>query len=304
MKNFRRHMLALTALMAIMSITTFSTVRAGHGQGTTQEKLRQRQADAQKQPEGKKQGALSNGTADSTQISCYTSGTGSTYIKACISDTGNVVYFESPQGYVQINGGEGYVLCSTSTNSAYDAGFAESGFGPPTINQPNGPNTLPLYITRTTSDGVFQLTQSYDFRPMETALNVTMQVKNLSTSTIADVMLHRYMDADVDNSYATNRFDQSQDSVWGLNVNENIYPPPLSHGMMLTALSFSVPHSTAVELYTDWDPFKGGTAKSCSPRSQSTPTFGINDYIGRVLYDLGSLSPKGIKSVIIQYRRF
>ena len=52
--------------------------------------------------------------------------------------------------------GEGYRVCVGTggvTKFGHDAGLQEAGFGPPTINQPNGPNPFPLTVTRNTTDG-------------------------------------------------------------------------------------------------------------------------------------------------------
>ena len=55
---------------------------------------------------------------------------------------------------------EGYVVCGSGAN-AWDAGPSESGWGSPTISQPNGANTVPLTITRDTTNGKLRLTQRF-----------------------------------------------------------------------------------------------------------------------------------------------
>ena len=98
------------------------------------------------------------------------SGSGLTLMQVCISKDGNLTKFESPAGFDQIGQGnlfrDGYSICTgnlpnfQTVPEGCDAG-SEAGFGAPVIVQPNGPNTLPLTITRTTNDGVYQLKQSY-----------------------------------------------------------------------------------------------------------------------------------------------
>ncbi|HEX3033904.1 MAG TPA: hypothetical protein VHT73_02070, partial [Thermodesulfobacteriota bacterium] len=153
--------------------------------------------------------------------SCHTtlsSGSGANFMKICISNHGNPVQFESPKNFEHIrlgSIGEGYVVCSnlTSVVHGYDAGFAESGFGPPTINQPNGSNTLPLTITRDTTDGVFRLKQTFSRDSNEKDVTITMTLTNISSSNRSDVILDRYFDGDIDNDFSDDIYDGGSDSV-------------------------------------------------------------------------------------------
>jgi hypothetical protein len=44
---------------------------------------------------------------------CFTSGSGVTFLKVCITDNGNISWFESPAGQVHLQQREGYAVCST-----------------------------------------------------------------------------------------------------------------------------------------------------------------------------------------------
>src|SRR4029077_13967785 len=106
----------------------------------------------------------STAMADNDCFASLSSGSGLTLMKVCISKDGNLTKFESPAGFDQIGLGnlwrDGYSICTgnlpnfPNVPEGYDAGASEAGFGAPVIVQPNGPNTLPLTITRTTTDGV------------------------------------------------------------------------------------------------------------------------------------------------------
>src|SRR5690606_987643 len=128
----------------------------------------------------------------------FSSGSGASHFTVCVSDRGNVVCFQTPSGYEQAVSGDGYVLCSAGlsdvTVHGWDAGgYGQAGFGPPLIEQPNGPNTLPLAIRRTTLDGVFELVQTFRFDAIEKDLTVDMEVNNLTRDPRLRVRLARFL---------------------------------------------------------------------------------------------------------------
>src|SRR5690349_7334852 len=75
----------------------------------------------------------------------------------CVSANGNIETFYYPNSVSQIYT-DGYGVCDftgSSTVSYYDVGEADSGnWQNSVITEPNGANTFPLTIKRTTSDGV------------------------------------------------------------------------------------------------------------------------------------------------------
>jgi len=88
---------------------------------------------------------------------------GKTFLKVCITNHGNISYFESPSGQVHISGPrEGYAVCSGISGyvHGFDVGMAESNWSEPKMVQPNGPGTLPIKITRTSLDGRVELRRS------------------------------------------------------------------------------------------------------------------------------------------------
>jgi hypothetical protein len=127
---------------------------------------------------------LGVGVQSASCFSTHTSGSGTTFVKVCFSNHGNLVQFESPAGFEHIrvgSFGEGYVVCSGTTAHGFDAGSTEAGFGAPTISQPNGANTFPLTITRTTTNGVFQLRQTFAWDTTEKDVTITMTLTNRSS---------------------------------------------------------------------------------------------------------------------------
>jgi len=121
-----------------------------------------------------------------------TSGAGPTLMTVCISQHGNLSKFESPAGFDQIGLGnlwrDGYSVCTgnlpnfPNVPEGYDAGTSEAGFGAPVIVQPNGTNTLPLSITRTTTDGVYELKQSYAQDAAKRDIAITMKITRKSNA--------------------------------------------------------------------------------------------------------------------------
>jgi hypothetical protein len=69
-----------------------------------------------------------------------------------------------------------------------------AGFGPPVIDQPNGPNTFPLTITRPTADGIFSLAQTFSWDTVEKDVSISATVTNLTATAGSGVRLVRYFD--------------------------------------------------------------------------------------------------------------
>lgn len=159
-----------------------------------------------------------------TSVACqstFTSGTpGASYMKFCTTQNGNIAQFQNPDSSFNqlFQGGEGYGVCD-QTNKVnvryYDWGsYGSSGWEDATIIQPNGPNTFPLTITRTTSDGVFTLKQAFSRNTTTPSVKITMTLTNNSGMS-RQVVLERLADIDADGETFKNRFDNLIYSAWG-----------------------------------------------------------------------------------------
>lgn len=150
----------------------------------------------------------------------------------CVTENGNIENFIYPSGYSQIYT-DGYGVCDHTggLTSYYDIGTTESGnWGSPIITEPNGPNTFPLTIKRTTSDGVWTLTQQYSRSTVDAYVKVIMTWKNNSAVTRAAQMT-RYVDIDADGNGSDDSFDGSANSGWGYtSVKPGNYP---EHGLTI-----------------------------------------------------------------------
>jgi hypothetical protein len=228
-------------------------------------------------------------------FSTYTRGTGPGFLRICVSDRGNILQFESPEFTHHLTAGEGYAVCTDGNDlHGYDAGVAQAGFGDPAITQPKGPNTFPLTIVRTTTDGVFMLAQSFTLNASKQELSITMTLTNLLDTDVSGVILQRYFDGNVNNT-RLNRYASTIDSVWAW---VDLY------GLMLTLPSRGILHDGGVETFETWDPFgEFGYAAGCGSAGVKTPT-PRGDYVGRAHYIFEAMQPFEQRTARFLYRRF
>ena len=217
--------------------------------------------------------------------------------RVVVSTHGNVVEFNSPNSagndYEHIAAGavlEGYSVCyltPSGNKTAYDIGYAESGFGAATDL------TGPVRVNRATSDGLLQLNQTFTFNGQNKALTIKMVVKNNSANTMYEVYLRRIADFDVDTGgpsgtgdTSTNWHDFSQESAFAR----------WFHAMALRHLTQAngVLHWALVTGWSD--------TSSCNPSGVGTPAYG--DYTDSLIYYIPTLPAGASKTINIQYVRY
>jgi hypothetical protein len=148
----------------------------------------------------------------------FASGTGDTYLQYCVTANGNITQLQTPAGQELINRGitvgEGYGVCNESPATAYYdyAGWGDSGNW-------NAPQVLShtatsVKIARTTSDGIWTLTQTITQDKTTPAVKVTMALKN-NTAATRKAYLVRYADVDAGGDWAANNFDSTANSAFG-----------------------------------------------------------------------------------------
>jgi hypothetical protein len=231
------------------------------------------------------------------------SGSGPTFLRVGVSDHGNLLAFESPQGHQSVSS-EGYALCSYTgswTTNGYDYTYGEAGFGTPTFAQPNGAGTFPLTVTRNTTDGKFQLKQVWS-KPdaIEKDVTVTMTVTNRSSST-ADTLLSRTGDIDaggydsIGGTGFTDRGTRTNDS----DLQWDDYGDgtgSVAMGLTLTALTFQTSHTPWLETQIGWNPTQ------CHPTNAVFGVASRQDLAMRMNYSM--LIPAGAsKTVKYEYGR-
>ncbi|MBI3476731.1 MAG: hypothetical protein HY010_13445 [Acidobacteria bacterium] len=135
----------------------------------------------------------------------FTAGAQNTFLRYCVTDGGNILGIESPQGHFMIpDDREGYGVCDQSTGVAYfDYGSfgASANWGPVSVVSHSA---KVVKMARTTSDGIWTLTQTFTLvagnSPM---VKDTMTLKN-NTAAARGAFLLRYADTDIDSDTSNN----------------------------------------------------------------------------------------------------
>ena len=230
-----------------------------------------------------------------------TSGTGATAFNFCVTQNGNVLSLESPAGAEHIRVGvlmEGYTICDHTLGLRYwDLGaYSPNGtFLTPIVLEPNGPNTLPLTITRTTWDSIYTLKQVFSRNVADRSVIVTMSLSNndITFTGSRSVSLWRSTDFDVDGN-TSNWGGASKDSAFAWNNVAGLSPG--GHGGALTTQSLAIPHTAGVTTFGTGDP--------------ACPTFGdsgwprVDDVVAWVGHDFSFTGLHQTKTVTVRLRVF
>ena len=227
----------------------------------------------------------------------FTTGADNTFLKFCVTANGNITLFESPEGQEHIavgKDGEGYGICDARSEIAYDdyAEFGDSGnWGPPSVLSQTATSVT---IARTTSDGVWTLTQAFtQVSGRSPSARVAMTLQN-NTTVHRNATLLRYANVDADSVFQ-NTLDATLQSAFGWNsvgitnpfglVLQNVGNPP---AVILTGLVQDVPDGPS-----PCGPFDHGIVG---------PVTGIDGSIV-MLYGV-TFGPKASKTVTVRYRGF
>jgi hypothetical protein len=309
MKAQKLTKIALALLIVATCISAFSQDTPLPAQETTTQTVTKNPRagytplnDGAKQSGASKTASLA-ATAETTSATAYktfTSGAGDTLFKWTISTHGNLIRLESPAGFEHMASGvvgEGYVVSMNTSIGAvryFDAGFSE-GTGcsgnvrswSPTVFE-TGATANGTTLIRDTCDGAWRLTQTFLRNPANHELTITMTLHNLTAFNYTGVTLDRYFDGDLDNDNSDDSFWRTFDSVSGRDG--------ILDNLSMTAISFDVPHSTAIHSFAGWNPSVTNQASLASPT-------GSGDFVGRVSYSLGTINASAQKVVKVLYKR-
>ena len=198
----------------------------------------------------------------------YSSGPASTFTRYCLSGNGNIVQFDSPQGYEYINAGdvgEGYGVCDlTGTTTAYyDYADVDSGNWGATVV--SAPSATSRKFVRSTIDGIWQLAQTISQVKANASgpgsVKAAMALKNL-TGISRDVYFLRYADVDANATFLDDRFDSTLNLAFGAD-------PGASNGLGLSNNTFSFLHTAFTQSVS-------GGPDPCNP----TVNFNSNPFSG------------------------
>jgi hypothetical protein len=252
----------------------------------------------------KKDAAVATTSSTTTPKATFASGSGANFLGVKVSDHGNLMSFESPQGQEQVfDGQEGYAICNSAGAAfAHDTGSVEARFGPATFSQPTA-GAFPLTVTRKTTDGKIKLTQVWNKPdPVEKDVTVSMTVTNLTSSPLFGLVLARSGDFDVGNS-ANDQGARTGDSAWQWDDRDST-TDTTPGGLMLTALTPGTQHIPQIEAHSTWV----GTGGDDVPQREQcaggipTPT-STGDLATRMIYDLGDFNGGQSKTVKFEYGR-
>jgi hypothetical protein len=138
-------------------------------------------------------------------------------LTVCVSGHGNIndiVYraFGSPVDHVSL---EGYCLLNFDNSTAYyDAGDVEARWGVATLSS----TATTVTIKRTTTDGVFTLTQNIFFKYGSRMVLVGNLVKN-NDAAARFVFFNRSFDGDIEGTAGDDVYDTAGSSVYGRDFN-------------------------------------------------------------------------------------
>lgn len=150
----------------------------------------------------------------------FTSGINNNTLEFCVTGNGNIAELQTPIGHPLVSvedRSEGYGICDVSgpTRVGYSdfAAFGDSGNWntPVVLSQ----NSTSVKIARTTSDGIWTLTQTISQVAGNASVRIVMALKN-NTAVPREAFLVRWADVDADD-FLQNNFDGTTGSAFGWN---------------------------------------------------------------------------------------
>jgi hypothetical protein len=228
--------------------------------------------------------------ATSTCSFNFTSGTGLTFLKFCVTKNGNITQFQSPSGIEYINVGtvgEGYSFCDFDSRISYFdfAGYGDSGNWGPAVTT-STPTSVK--VVRTTSDQIYTLTQTIIQNKALGAVKVQMALKN-NTTTARHVGLLRYADVDAQGQ-ALNDFDYTDNTALAYNSE--------GHGLEQQEVS-----ATGAAYNGAFSQLIAGGPDACQPFMHVVAPLTDTDGSIFIQYDL-MLGAKKSQSGILNYKAF
>jgi hypothetical protein len=227
----------------------------------------------------------------------FTSGINNNSLEYCVTANGNISEFQTPIGHPLVSiedRSEGYAICDLTNIDRVPysdfAGFGDTGnwHSPVVLSR----SATSLKIARTTSDGIWTLTQTITQMAGTASAKIMMSLKN-NTGVERQAFLVRWADVDAD-GFVSNNFDGTNSSAFGWNSTFFISPAPV--GLLLQNLGTMLQGvgSEAFGQNTFFPP------DPCNPEFAPAPLVNID---GSVVLLYGLVIPKnGSKSVTMTYK--
>jgi len=157
--------------------------------------------------------AATTGTDDDTSCAFnFGSGTANAFVQFCVAETGNITRIEPPLGHEMVYDGaglDGYGFCNVDSGASSYSDYGVNGdsvnLGSPVLLSRTAKS---VKIARTTSDGIWTLTQTISLVPATPAIQVAMALKN-NTAVPVTAYLPSYVDFNVDSGVFNDEDDFS-----------------------------------------------------------------------------------------------
>lgn len=238
--------------------------------------------------------AISNlASAQLTKCSTTLSGNAGNFaFNYCVSDNGNIVQMETPLTFQHLSTSapsEGYGICDLDSNTAYfdyaDGGQSSNWDPAITLNRPPGT----LVIGRTTSDGIWELIQTFTTGTSDSSMKIKMELVNLDQNKKSrKANLVRFANVNVNGS-ASNLFQVTPFSVIAGSTATG------SPGIQLRDSGKA--NNTPIGLSKPTGP------NPCDPTANSKAPFFTSDGAEELLY-VRTVPKNGTKSATVLYRPF
>lgn len=232
--------------------------------------------------------ALSNQA--SAQVPPCTTLSGSAF-NYCVSDSGNVVQMETPLGTQHLSTtspAEGYGICDIETGVRY---FDYNGGAHNWQKKVNVISTSPLVLGRTTTDGLWQLQETFTTSTSDSSIRIKMELHN-QAAVNKRALLVRYADVNVNGS--------SSDYLMATTISADAIDtvsPPASPGMQLRDVKGAGPNVLPIVQKVPSGP------DPCAPAAHSGNPFTVNNGSLELVY--GTTVPKnGSRTFTALYRPF
>jgi|ERR1035438_4663610 hypothetical protein len=219
------------------------------------------------------------------------------YLQYCVTVNGNITEFQSPQGVEYIRVGaynEGYGICDETGGGSYydyaDSGDSGNWLAPVTQTV----NATTVKIARTTSDGIWTLTQTIVLNKAGSSAGITMALKN-NTGIARNAQILRFADVDAAGNIFNNNLDGILDSAWGYLPNSGSFSP---YGLLLQTNGPTTFEHEGFAINTPLGP------DPCDSEAAWEGTLTNTDGAVVLWYYVGSLNKNATKTVKVKYTAF
>jgi hypothetical protein len=248
------------------------------------------------------EGASINSTPIQTCNWTFTSGSGNTFLSYCITVNGSITRLETPQNFFQIDhilpfpidGGEGYGVCDLNPATAYFE-YADTNSANWGATSVLSLTATSLKLVRTTTDGIWTLTQTFTQVASTSSVKIVMALKN-NTAVARTVNLIRYANIDADNfNFNFGSGTANGAFIWDPSPD----PASLTQANGLALQNVGTPQLPAWDGFVQTTPFGPNPCAVAANWTGATPT--EQDFSAVLAYS-GTVPAKGTKIVTVSYK--